>query len=190
MPQFRKQCDVYQGYNFKKDQTTTVGFVTKLKIGGVDLAADQTCKSPLKSTEDLKVVAVASDVLWELGVTDAVYITGQVSVFNRQAMMDLIINNLTSIEVVYQFAVFDYDPVDKVYFKCFHSNGTDMNGLLEKKGKDLNLTITEEASTEVESPENYTFNIGIKAQSTAQALTIASSSKKNVVKAWGLTVTG
>jgi hypothetical protein len=190
MPQFRKQCDVMQGYNFKKDAQSIVGFVTKLTVGGIALAVDTTVKSPLKPTDDLKVVAVASDVLWELGVTDGVYLTGQVSVYNRQTLMGLLINDMTNIEVVFQFVVFEYDPVQKAYFKCFHVNDTDMKGVLEKKGKDLNLTITEDASTDVQSPENFTFNVGIKPQPTAQSMTVASSSKKNVVKSWGITVTG
>jgi hypothetical protein len=190
MAQFRKQCDVLQGYNFKKDVQSTVGFVTKLSVGGVALAVDTTVKSPLKPTDDLKIVAVASDVLWEFGVTDAVYITGQVSVYNRQSIMGLIINDMTNIEVVFQFVVFEYDPVAKAYFKCFHVNDTDMKGILEKKGKDLNLTITEEPSADVQSPENYTFNVGVKPQPSAQSMTVASSSKKNVVKSWGITVTG
>jgi hypothetical protein len=86
--------------------------------------------------------------------------------------------------------VYEYDPVAKVYYKCFHCNDTAMNGVLEKKGEDLNLTVAEDASTEVQSPENYTMNIGIKPQPTAQTLTVATSSTKNVVKSWGLTVTG
>src|SRR5262249_40930748 len=120
MPEFRKQCDIYQGYNFKKDRQTVVGFLTKLTIGEVEITADTTCKDPTNPTDDLAVVAVCSDVLWELGVTDAVYFTGQVSVYNRQNIMDLVINTLTNIEVVYQFTVYDYDPVAKVYFKTFH----------------------------------------------------------------------
>ncbi|WP_437509745.1 hypothetical protein [Sorangium sp. So ce1099] len=190
MPEFRKICDAYQGYNFKKDRQTTVGFITKLTIGGTALVVDQTVKDPLKPSDDLKVVAVLTDALWELGVTDALYFTGQVSVYNRQTLMDLVINNLTNIEVVYQFTIYEYDPVAKVYFKCFHCKETDMKGLLEKKGEDLNLTVADQASTEVQSPENYTFNTGIKPQPSAQALTVCSSSAKNVVKAWGLTVAG
>ena len=190
MPEFRKQCDIYQGYNFKKDKQTTVGFLTSLSIGGTALSADTTCKDPMNPTSDLKVVAVCSDVLWELGVTDSLYFTGQISVYNRQTVMNLIINALTSIEAVYKFTVYDYDPVAKVYFKTFHCNDTDMNGVLEKRGEDLNLTVAEQASTEVQSPGNYTMNIGIKPQPTAQSLTVCTSSTKNVVKAWGLTVSG
>jgi hypothetical protein len=190
MPEFRKRCDVYQGYNYKKDKQTTVGFLTALTISGVAVTADTTCKDPLTPTADLKVVAVLSDVLWELGVTDGLYFTAQLSIYNRQNIMALVVNTLTNVEVVYQFTVYEYDPVAKVYYKCFHCNDTDMNGVLEKKGEDLNLTVAEDPSGEVQSPENYTMNIGIKPQPTAQTLTVATSSTKNVVKSWGLTVTG
>jgi hypothetical protein len=190
MPEFRKQCDIYQGYNFKKDKQTVVGFLTSLTVGGTAIAADTTCKDPTNPTSDLNVVAVCSDVLWELGVTDALYFTGQVSVYNRQTIMNMIINTLTNIEVVYQFTVYEYDPVAKVYFKTFHCNDTAMNGVLEKKGDDLNLTVADQPSTEVQSPGNYTMNIGVKPQPTAQSLTVCSSSTKNVVKSWGLTVSG
>ncbi len=188
MPQYRRVLDVYQGYNFKKDKQTPVGFITKMKIGTIDLKVDQTCKDPMNPTSELKVVAVCSDVLWELGVTDAQYFTNQVSVFNRQAIAALVINDLTNIEVLFQFTVYDYDPLEKKYFKAFHSNDTDMKGLLEKKGEDVNLTIADDTSTEVQSPENYTMNVGIKPQALAQALTVATGVTKNLVKAWGLTV--
>lgn len=186
MPEFRKILDVYQGYNFKKDKQTPVGFITKMTIGTTELKADQTCKDPTISTSDLKVVAVCSDVLWELGVTDALYFTNQVSVYNRQAIAALVINELTSIEVTFQFTVYDYDPVAKVYFKTFHCKDADMKGLLEKKGEDVNLTIADQPSTEVQSPENYTMNVGIKPQPSAQSLTVSTSSKMGAVRSWGL----
>ena len=40
MPEFRKILDVYQGYNFKKDKQTPVGFITKMTIGKTELKAD------------------------------------------------------------------------------------------------------------------------------------------------------
>lgn len=189
MPQVRKNCDVYQGYNFKKDKQTTVGYVTAINIGGTDLAADQrTCKDPTSPDAALAVVAVLSDVLWELGPTDALYFSGQVSTANKQALLGLIYNTMTSVVVTFQFTIYEYDPIAKKYFECFTSGATTMNGLLEKRGEDLNLTVADDVSTEVQSPENYAFTIGIKPQPSAQTLTIATSSQKNVVKPWGITV--
>lgn len=188
MPEFRKVCDVRQGYDYEKNKQTPVGFIRSLTVGRTALAADQTCKDPLRPTEDLAVVGVCSDVLWELGVTDALYFTAQLSAHNRQSLAQLLFQALTNLEVTCQFVICEYDPVAKVYFKAFHGDDTDLKGVVEKKGEDVSLSIADDASTEVQSPENYTFQIGIKPQPRAQSLTVATSSTKNVVKAWGVTV--
>lgn len=188
MPEYRRILDIYQGYNYKKDKQTPVGYITKMKLAGTDLTVDQTCKDPTNPTTDLKCVAVLSDVLWQTGVTDAVYFSGQISATNRQTVASLIINDLTSVEVVYQFAVYDYDPVAKKYYLAFHCSTTDMNGILEKRGDELNVSVADDASTEVQSPINYSFQIGVKPQPSAQVLHIATADQKNVAKSWGLAV--
>ncbi len=189
MPQIRKVCDVHQGYNYKKDKQTTVGYVTALNVGGTDLAADQkTPTDPTKPGSNLAVVAVLSDVLWELGVTDAVYFNGQISTANRQTVLGLIFGTMVNIQVTFDFDIYEYDPLEKKYFKVFTSAGAVMNGLLEKRGDDLNVTVADDPSTEVQSPENYAFSIGIKPQPTAQSLTIATGASKSIVKPWGLSI--
>jgi hypothetical protein len=189
MPQFRKVCDVTQGYNYKKDVQTNVGYITTISVGGTALAADQTTvKDPLNSSNNITVVAVVSDVQWDIGVTDAVYFSGQVSVYNRQTVLGMIYNTLTSFAVTFQFDIYEYDLVADKYFKCFTCAGTTMNGLLEKRGDDLNLTVADDRSTQVQSPANFAFSIGIKPQPSAQSLTIATADQKNIVKPWGLTV--
>lgn len=188
MPEFRKVVDIYQGYNFKKDKQSTVGFITKLSLGASTLAADQTCKLPTNPDTDVKVVAVLSDVLWETGVTDAVYFSGQISVANRQAIAQLVYQTMTDITGMFQFSVFEYDPLQKKYFPCFHSNSVDMKGILEKRGDELNFSVADLASTQVQSPENYAFNIGIKPQPSTQALQMAVGEGKNFAKLWGLQV--
>jgi len=188
MPQYAKALDIYQGYNYKKDKQTPVGYITKIKIGDQDLTADQACKDPKNPTTDLKVVAVLNNFLWHTGVTDAVYFSGQISTKNKQSVALLALTNLTKIDCVFQFTVFDYDPLQKQYFEGCWSNSADMNGILEKNGDELNISISDDASTEVQSPMNYTFQVGIKPQPSAQNLNIATSVSDKVVKAWGLAV--
>jgi hypothetical protein len=190
MPTFQKSLDVYQGYNFKKDIQTPVGFITELKIGDVTLKADQTCKDPMAPETDLTVVAVLSGVLWELGVTDSHYFSGQVSVYNKQQILMLTYKDLTKVDTVYKFSIYEYDPLEKKYFKCLlPTDDAALNGILEKNGSDLNLSIADDASAEVQSPENYAFTSGIKPQPSAQTVTVATSFSDKVVKSWGLTVT-
>ena len=187
MPTFQKSCDVMQGYNFKKDVQTPIGYLTALKIGGATLKADQTVKDPTAPATDFPVVAVLSGSMWELGVTDALYFTGQLSVFNKQQTQLLVYKDLSKVDVVFKFAVYAYDPVAKRYFKCLlATDDKDLNGIIEKNGEDLNLSIADDPSTEVQSPANYAFQIGIKPQPSAQVVTVATSFTDRVVKAWGI----
>ena len=188
MPEFRKITDVYQGFNFKKDKQTTVGFITKLNLGTTTLTPDQTCKDPTNPDQDVKVVAVLSDVLWETGVTDGVYFSGQVSVTNRQSIAQLAYLSLADVSSLFQFSIYEYDPLAKKYFRCFHAGDTDLKGILEKRGDELNLSVADAASTEVQSPENYAFNVGIKPQPIKQGLQLAVGDTKKFSKLWGLQV--
>lgn len=189
MPTFQKSLDIYQGYNYKKDKQTPVGFITALKIGDVTFKADQTCKDPMAPETDLAVVAVLSGVMWEMGITDAHYFSGQLSVYNKQQLVMLTYKDLTKVDVEYKFSVYEYDPMEKKYFKSFlPTDDATLKGILEKNGDDLNVSVSDDPSTEVQSPENYAFTTGIKPQPTAQTVTVATSFSKNLVKAWGLTV--
>lgn len=190
MPEISKDCDVYQGYNFKKDKQTRVGFITSLKVGTVVFTPDQTAKDPTAPTTDLVVVAVLSSVNWSVGSTDAVYFSGQVSTATKQNINMIKINDLGDIQVSFKFTTYEFDPLAKVYFKCFHSNEVEMLGLLEKTGDDLNIDVSEERAREVQSPENYSFSIGIKPMPQAQSLHVAVKSAANIVKQWGFLVTG
>lgn len=186
MPHFSKSCDVYQGFNFKKDKSTTVAFITALKVNDVEIKADITCKDPLNATADLAVAAVCSDIAWGTGTTDAIYISGQISATNRQNLALMLYNDLSKVEVLFKYCTYEYDPATKKYFKCFHSADTEMKGLLEKNGSDLTLSVADDASTEVQSPLNYSFHIGVKPQPQEQSITIATADQKNVVKKWGV----
>jgi hypothetical protein len=189
MPTFQKSLDIYQGYNFRKDKQTPVGYITAIKIGDITLKADQTVKDPMAPETDFPVVAVLSGAMWELGVTDALYYSGQVSVFNKQQIQQLMYKDLTKVEVTCLFSVYDYDPLEKKYFKCMlPTDDTTLNALLEKNGAELNVSVADDASTEVQSPENYAFQIGIKPQPSAQQITLATSFSNKVVKSWGLKV--
>lgn len=187
MPQFSLNLSVDQGFNFRKDRNVPVGFVTSLSLNGKALTSDIKCKDPLSPTTDLAVFSVLSSAAWEIGVTDAIYFSGQISAPNRNQVAMLTYLDLANVEVKFKYNVYTYDPVAKTYYMCFHCGDTEMLGLLEKVGERLTLSVADEASTEVQSPINYSFSLGIKPQQTAQTLTLATANQQNVVKQWGLT---
>src|SRR5687768_6448777 len=119
MPQFSRSLDIYQGFNFKKDKQSAVGFVTKLELGDVALAADQTSiKDPEQPGQNIgtNVVGVLSHYLWETGTTDAMYLSMQVSVSNKTNLSAKLLTDWTNMEVTFGYVVYEYDPKEKKYF--------------------------------------------------------------------------
>jgi hypothetical protein len=191
MPQFARSLDVYQGFNFKKDKQAPVGYITKLKVGDVDLVADQeSIKDPEQPDKALahKVVAVLNHYLWETGITDAMYFSAQISTSNKQTISAALLGTWANVEVQFTYTIYEYDPHAKKYFK---SNFIDaeLKGILEKNGDDLNLSVADEESREVQSPKNFTLQVGIKPQTLEQTVNLATGSGKNIVKQWGVTET-
>jgi hypothetical protein len=189
MPQFARSLDIYQGFNFKKDKQTSVGFVTKLELGDVHLNPDQTSiKDPEQPGQNVgaNVVGVLNHYLWETGTTDSMYLSMQVSVKNKTDLSAKLLTDWTNMEVTFAYVVYEYDPVEKKYFK---SNWTEpeLKGILEKNGNDLNLSLADEPSSEVQSPKNFTLQVGIKPQTTEQTVHMATGVNKNVSKIWGVT---
>lgn len=187
MPDFSLNPSVDQGFNFRKDKTVPVGYITALSLNGQALPADIVCKDPLNPTADLPVVGVLNSVSWGIGITDTVYFSGQISGPNRNSITMLTYLDLTNVEVKFKFNIYHYDPVAKTYYMVFHCDDTEMMGILEKRGDDLTLKVGTDPATEVQSPINYTFQVGIKPQQVAQTMTLATENQKNVVKQWGLT---
>lgn len=191
MPQFARALDVYQGFNFKKDKQTPVGYITAITIGDQALTADQeTIKDPEQPANNLstKVVGVLNHYLWETGVTDAMYFSGQISTANKQLLAQLILGSFANITVTFNYVIYEYDPLAKKYFKSNYVDAV-LNGLLEKNGDDLNVSVADDESREVQSPKNFTFQIGIKPKSQEQSINVATASQKNIVKQWGVTET-
>jgi hypothetical protein len=189
MPSFARSLDIYQGFNFKKDKQNPVGFVTKLQLGDVPLAADQSSiKDPEQPGQNIgaNVVGILNHYLWETGTTDAMYLSMQVSVKNKTDLTAKLLTDWTNMEVAFAYVIYEYDPVEKKYFK---SNWTEpeLKGILEKNGDELNLTVADDPSSEVQSPKNFTLQVGIKPQTTEQTVNMATGVNKNVSKIWGVT---
>jgi len=46
--------------------------------------------------------------------------------------------------------VYEYDPVGRTWFRCFDCDGKDLAGVLEKRGEDLDLSVADAPSTQVQ----------------------------------------
>ncbi|MET0402229.1 MAG: hypothetical protein ABW123_07480 [Cystobacter sp.] len=191
MPQFARSLDVYQGFNFKKDKQSAVGYITSLKVGDIVLVADQeTIKDPEQPDKVLasKVVGVLNYYQWDTGITDAMNLSAQISTNNKQTLNAALYGSWSNVQVEIQYVIYEYDPKAKKYYK---SNTVDavLKGLLAKQGDELQLHVAEDPSSEVQSPKNFTMQLAVKPQTIEQTVTLATGSTKNLVKQWGVTET-
>jgi hypothetical protein len=183
-------CSVGQGFNFEKDSQNVVGHLTSLKIGSKEFAKDIEVMDPtaIKDDTKVKVVGVISGIFWNGGYADPLSVNCQVSTVNKQDAVVLQHSDLSDTAVEYDYVIYDYDPVAKVYFKAFHNNETTLKGLVEKSGGSLSLGIEMDQGMEVVSPKNFGFYIGIMPQEEAQVVHYGVSNTGKFTKAWGVLV--
>ena len=179
-------CDVVQGFNFKKDRTTAVGFITQMTLGGVQLATDLSVLDPLKPTARLSVVAVLSRATWYGGASDPIFLSAQVSADNRQRVASSLMNtNLPQLAVSFRFAVYAYDTLEKKYFKRMQSDSTELEGTTTLDGSN-SLSIAENPETEVKSPVNFALLVDLAPQALAQTIHVADSPTNQAARRWGV----
>jgi hypothetical protein len=189
MAEINHYCDVNQGFNFVKDAQDKVGHITAVKIGDKELAVDLTVTNPEELSGDkVKVVGVVSSINWQGGYADSMICSCQVSNANKKDLGVMVHSDLSNTKVEFKFNIYEYDPEDKKYFKCFHTDDAVLNGLVEKQGGQLSIAIADEENQEVVSPLNYEMNLGVMPEDTEQETHIAFSVSQKLVKRWGVTV--
>ncbi len=182
-------CDISQGFNFQKDVQPRVGHLTELKIGDTDYKKDLTVTDPTKVDGDkLKVVGVISGINWEGGHASPIVVNCRLSTGNKESSMLLQHKSLSKTGVKYAFVIYDYDPTKEEYYPCFHTNSTALEGLVDKRGDDLDLDINMDQALDIASPRNYEFYLGVMPNEKEQEAHFAVNVDAKFVKKWGITV--
>jgi len=181
-------CSVSQGFNFQKDSEEQIGHINYLKIGDTEMKSDLNVTDPMNTAAKVKVFGIMSGIHWNGGYAEPVTFACQVSVDNKNKLATLQHKTLYNIQVELQFTTYDYDPKTKKYYKCFHSNGKKLKGLVLKQGGELAMNVAMDQSSEVVSPKNHTLQLGVMPQAQAQEIHLAFSTTDKLVKPWGVTV--
>jgi hypothetical protein len=185
MSEFQRVCDVYQGYDFKPDRQTTIGYITAFNVAGTDLAADQSNRNPLDLSEHIAAVVVLSQVIWLEGAREGLIFSGQVSVANKQVIAAFYFDAAANLDVTFAFDVYEFDSSAKKYFNGFSSGGATIKGTLMRNGVDISLSVSSDPSTQVQSPLNFSASIGIAAPPVNESLTVATDASTSITKPWG-----
>jgi len=183
-------CSIRQGFNFEKDAQVLVGHLVSMTIGTQELGADIKATDPTNFgvDNDLDIVGIISDISWQGGYADPLQIAFNVSNENAKLVSIMKHTDLKDTTVVFKFKVYDFDPVAKTYYLAFHTDDTDLNGLVFKQGGELALDIAAQADPTVASPLNFQMYTGVMPQEEAQVVNLAVSNTDKFVKTWGVAV--
>jgi hypothetical protein len=146
--------------------------------------------APNCSAAIVPVVGVMGSFYWGGGSSDPIEISMQVSTVNKTTVTTLLHTSMSNTNVEFKFDIYDYDLTTHAYYKCAHSNGITLRGLVQKTGGELVMNVNPDQSTEVTSPKNFTFSIGIMPQDIEQNICLAVSAAGTYTKKWGVTVMG
>jgi hypothetical protein len=111
-----------------------------------------------------------------------------ISTTNQTATLVLTQTDLSNTVVVAAFNIYQFDPVNKVYYLACTTSSTALNGYVFKSGGALSLAVDVENDPTVMSPLNYRLSIGIMPQPSQQIINFAVSNAQKFSKQWGVTV--
>jgi hypothetical protein len=182
-------CSLEQAYNFKKDEQQTVGHLVSLTIGSSAFTADHTLTNPVGYAA-VTVAGTIASWSWDGGYANPIYLDCNISTTNQTATSVLTQTNLSNTVVVLAFNIYQFDPVNKVYYLACTTTSTPLNGFIFKQGGALSLAMDVQNDPTVPSPLNYRMSIGVMPQPSQQIINFAVSNSQKFSKQWGITVPG
>jgi len=158
--EFAKTCNPGQGFDFKQDEHQTFGYINTLVIGDVEIPADikvaeatagsalaiksggagGTSETNSSNVYTKPVVAVLKSANWSTQPTDTIKFEGLVSTSNMQVISMLRMQSLSKIVMHFSFVIYEYDPVNNLYYPSFCSkaaSGAPPTGAAPKKAAGL-----------------------------------------------------
>jgi hypothetical protein len=183
-------CDVANGFNFKRDIQNPLGHLKAVTIGQEAIEANMEVISP-ETGDKVNVVGIISDLSWGGGDAHPISISCQISNSNKVLLTGLTGDTLHDTSVELDFDIFKYDPApdQRKFYKCFHCNDEIVKGRLQKSGGQLEISIAQEASQEVESPLNFTLYFAVNPEEIEQVLHVAHAVGANKTSRWGVPTT-
>ncbi|EFI34729.1 conserved hypothetical protein [Desulfonatronospira thiodismutans ASO3-1] len=181
-------CSVYQGFNFQKDQQDRVGHITSLTIGDDEISADLKVTDPEDLSATVDAVGVISRIAWDGGFAEPIIASFRVSRSNKNVLATKQHQSLAKTGVKIAFNVYEYDQGNSAYFKCFHTDETDLNGVIYKRGGELQFNVELEEAQDVMKPSNYEMFLGVAPTDEAQEIQMAISVSDKFTKGWGVEV--
>jgi len=173
-----------QGFNFDNNGKDPLGFVNTLTIGAVTIEPDVEVHHPTAAHLPPKSVGVLGSIAWGGGSADPIELTVYISAKNRERIEQLLHGGVADTSVKIDFVVYNYDPINKKYFKAFFPNSCPARGQIRKDSEGSPFKLGEKGAA-VATPENWALSIVIGPANGVVQLTYGIPNAAATDKTWG-----
>lgn len=170
-------CSVIQGFNFLPTRQSVAGYITYMKIRGVEFAADLEVINPAAYPSKMNVFGVVSWLTWRENPTDPVVFAAQVSGDNKNKLAALGSTDLTGADIEFSFDLYFYDKQKGAYTKFLTSNEKILKGSLYKQEEHLLYLMSTDSRGDVTTPENFNFQLGVGPEGAGQEIIVGGEAK-------------
>lgn len=144
--------------NFKHDNRRLVGHFTKFKVGGEELKADFNFCDPMDPANRVPLCGMVTFVQWNKEPGGVLLLEGRISAANQGIFQDAVDSHDKTAECQFQLDIYKYDVATAKYFKCFHTDGKEIEGQLSE---DSASTVEDAFADEYKQIKNHKFILAI-----------------------------
>jgi hypothetical protein len=186
VPPSQRFCSLTKGFNLlAPGLVNRIGYITYLKIGTMECAADLTITDPENPANKVEVIGVVSWLSWNGGKADPVVFAAQVSAANKDTLATLGKTDLKGTDIQFAFALYDLDSVTGFYYQSLSSNNAMLQGRLHVENGHHLYYMSADSGVDVTEPVNYNFQLGVKPNDIQQKILAAEAAGKSQLQAWG-----
>ena len=155
-------ASVEQGFEYFPWRQWPIGYITYLKLGGVEYTTDLQVTDPLNPPNKIQVFGVISQLMWRGADTDPIVFSAQVSTDNQRMLAGSENADFSKMDVEFSFAIYQYDTKTDKYFVRIGSGTEVLQGGVHKEGQYYLFLINSDLGADVNPPDNYTFELGVQ----------------------------
>jgi hypothetical protein len=108
-------------FDYNPNTTSRVGYITKLSINGHEMDAHTDMRDPLEMQKWISVIGIVNYVAWTGQPTDPINFTFQMSAKSKGELLESIYSLKKKPVIKIEWSIYEYDYVEKKYFRSFHT---------------------------------------------------------------------
>ena len=183
--QAQRDCSVKQGFDYFSPGQARIGYLTYLKVNGIECPADFNLADPVNPQVKINVAGVLSWLAWDETKKGRIVFASRVSSTNKDKLLEMSKTIQPGAGVELAFTMYSFDGNTAGYFPSLSSNSYILTGSIDTSNGHIMYYQSGDAEMDVTNPVNFNFQLGIEPSESTQKILLSSAPGKHSYKNWG-----